>query len=930
MSVEAIVKSLVAMGGALLIIGAGLIFMSGTLAGSAALMVAAVALAVLAPTLAFLGTLKWSTIIKGLGAIALALGTLALVGALVAEPLALLGLALIPLALAFSVAAGGVFLFAKALALLGDSGGKGVTVMIAALTAFVAFLPTLVIQFIKGLLSIVEEVAKLAPKVIMALGVILDTIIAFVIENAPRLALAIGALVDAVVLVMATNAPKLIAAGYKLLNDILNGISQNIVQVTNKVAEIITKFLGALAAKAPQLTAAGANLLIKFLNGITAQIPKIVTTVTNMVVKFINALTQNIGKVTAAGQNLMLKLISSIAAFVPRLVQEGVKIIGNFISGLSQNVNKIVDKGANLVIKLIEGITSNMNKIANKGADAVIKFLHGLAETIRTKGPQLRAAGWDVADALIDGIYAGIAELGEKIVGKLKWLLRLLPQAAKKMLGIASPSKVFHEIGAQTVEGLANGIEDSGMKSRLVTAAGGIANLLPGKFRDILGIHSPSEVMKTIGKEVNQGFAQGLRGSVSDINGAFNDLNTKLREQINTSKQTIASEQDKLNDLLKEKKPDYTAINASKQAIIDETKILNASRSARSSLISGLADEHSRLINLTKKYEDVSKALEDATQALDEAKQKRDEAERSYAEKYAATPDVGPETTVEDYKKNLQDRITATASYAQTLQKLRELGLDDTTYKKLLEQGLEGKAFAEQLLAGGKPAIDGLNAMDTQLQTLAGNMAKTAASNLYQAGVNAAEGLVKGLKARKTSLKHAMEDLADSIVDAIKRKLKIKSPSEEFQEVGYYAVKGFAVGYNKGADEVTQAVVDSGGHAISTAKALFMRMPNFGDYVDKNPVITPVVDTTNLDKTKRVITDLTKIGPLTAAESFAQAEKISQAKEDFERQTGAQAGPTTNITYEQNNYSPDPISNIELYRQTNNQLSKLKGMVGVT
>jgi tape measure domain-containing protein len=91
LGVGELIKSLVGIGGALLVIGAGLIFMEGTLAGAAALAVAAAALAILAPTLAFLGTLKWETIFKGLAAIGLALGTLAVVGALAAGPLGALG-----------------------------------------------------------------------------------------------------------------------------------------------------------------------------------------------------------------------------------------------------------------------------------------------------------------------------------------------------------------------------------------------------------------------------------------------------------------------------------------------------------------------------------------------------------------------------------------------------------------------------------------------------------------------------------------------------------------------------------------------------------------------------------------------------------------------------------------------------------------------
>jgi hypothetical protein len=725
--------------------------------------------------------------------------------------------------------------------------------------------------------------------------------------------MAVGILIDAILSVFVTNTPKIIAAGIKILGDLLSGISQNIEQITTKVAEIITKFLNALAAKAPQLTAAGANLLNKFLQGITTQIPKVVTTVADMVVKFINALSQNINRIVTAGQNLMIKFIAAIALFVPRLVQEGLKMIGSFISGISRNINQVVSKGADLIIKFIQGITSNMNKIANQGADAVIKFLNSLAATIRNKGPQLRAAGWNVASALIDGIWAGIAELGHKVADKLGALVNLLPQKVKKILGIASPSSVFMDIGRQTVAGLAKGLGDSSMHGKVTSAGSTMANLLPTMVRKVLGIHSPSEVMKTI--------------------GAFNDLNSKLKEQIATSKQTIADEQGKINEQLRSDTPDAAAIAESQKVIKDNLAILRATSAARFQLNTNLKAEEQSLVRLNKQYESVNKKLEAAQTALDNLKSQRDDFQKSTQEKFGGTPAIDQQsaTPVQDYTKALRDQITATASYTVTLQKLRAAGLDDTTYRKLLDEGLAGKAFAESLLAGGPAAIKNINDLDKQILSVSTTLAQNATTNLYSAGVKAAEGLVRGLKSRSKALKGTMNDLADDIVREIKKKLKIRSPSEEFQTIGYMSAKGFAVGYQDGSKEITNAVVDSGGHAISTAKALFGRIrDDFLPIKDTNPVITPVVDMTHVDKAKQGIDDLSKLSPLTAAQSFAQAEKISQTKASLERDTGTPTGPTTTITYEQNNYSPDPISNIELYRQTNNQLSRLKSLVGVT
>jgi hypothetical protein len=180
------------MAGALIILAGGLTLMIATLPGSIALMAAAAAFAVLAPTMALLGKMSWETIFKGLGAMALALGTIGVVGLVAAPALAAIGIAMIPAGGRIHPRGHGGQIFAGAMALLSDTGQKGVAVFLTALTGFVALLPTIVINFIKGLVSIVEEVANLAPKIVVALGVVIDTIIAFVIESAPKLAIAAG------------------------------------------------------------------------------------------------------------------------------------------------------------------------------------------------------------------------------------------------------------------------------------------------------------------------------------------------------------------------------------------------------------------------------------------------------------------------------------------------------------------------------------------------------------------------------------------------------------------------------------------------------------------------------------------------------------------------------------------------------------------
>jgi hypothetical protein len=932
LGIAELIKGLIGLGGALVVIGTGLIFMEGTLPGAVALMAAAAALALLAPTLAFLGTLKWSTIFKGLGAIALALGTLALVGALAAEPLAALGLALLPLAGVFVLTAGAVFIFAKALSLLGDSGGKGIAVMITALTAFVAAIPTLVISFVKGLLDIVNQLAALAPKVVVALGVILDTIIQFVTTNAPKLAIAIGVLVDSIIQVMVENAPKLVSAGFKLLNDLLSGVSQNIGQVTTKVADVITKFLNALAAKAPDLVNAGAKTLVAFIQGITTKIPIVVSTVTGMVTQFVNALSRNVGRVISAGENLILNLVGAIAAFVPKMVSKGVDIIVSFLNGIEQAIPRIKSKGLSVARTFLTNLADGLVGMTDIAFKAIIRFLNGIADAIRQNTTPLLDAGANILDALVDGMVQAAGRAGPLIKKAIEGLFGLLPGWAKKILGIHSPSRVFMEIGSFTMQGFIKGVEDHAPQVK--KSAESVANTVPGIFRSILGIHSPSEVMRDIGQQVNRGFAEGLKGSGDDIRNAFRDLNDKLTGAMRDARAAIADNQKQLAEERAKEKPDAAAIAAAEAAIAQNEQILHRTTAAHNTLTGALKANERQLIGLKGRYDEITKSLDAAQQALDQAVQARDQAKQSLTDKFDATPTLpsdDSQTKVQDYVKALQDQIAATKSYTDTLAKLRALGLDDQTYQKLLDEGLAGKEFAEDLLKGGKAAVTGINALDAQLLTAASTLATNASTELYQAGVNAAQGLVNGLKAKQKELADAMDDLAKGIVNAIKRRLKIKSPSQIFVELGKLTMDGLAKGFDDGGDGASAAMSAAAGKLVDTAQSTLGKVPGILDgLVDMDPTITPVLDLSNVERGAKQLGDLTNVTPITAAASYGQAASISAAQSEAASDAASAAGgagPT--FKFEQNNYSPEALSEIEIYRQTKNQFSQLKGLVGV-
>jgi len=459
MSIQTIVKGLAAIGASLVVLGYGLKFMSGTFLGSAALLAAATALAILVPVIGILGTMRWSTIFKGLAAIGGALIVIGAAGTIAAPGLTALGIAMIPLGIGVVAVGAGVYLLAKALVLLGSGGAKGIAVLIASLTAMVAILPKIVIDFIKGLVQIGVAIVDLAPQIVAAMVKILTLLLDVVIKTAPKMAQAFLALIMAGIRVILIALPALLSAGFSMLNALLRGIADNIGMVTTRVGEIIVRFLTALGSQLPRLIPAGLSVLVKLLEGVANGMPRVVAAGATLIAKFLNGVANNIGKVVSAAANLIVKFVNSIAGNLGDVISAGANVIVKFLKGIGNNIGKVTRAAADMIGDFIEAAADAMIRLANRIAKIVVNFLNGLASAIRTNGPELRKAGGNLIDAIVDGGLAAISATGGKIISGIVGIFKGAIRAAKRAIRGKSPSRVFMQIGKDMIDGTVIGID---------------------------------------------------------------------------------------------------------------------------------------------------------------------------------------------------------------------------------------------------------------------------------------------------------------------------------------------------------------------------------------------------------------------------------------------------------------------------------------
>ena len=196
-------------------------------------------------------------------------------------------------------------------------------------------------------------------------------------------------------------------------------------------------------------------------------------------------------------------------------------------------------------------------------------------------------------------------------------------------------------------------------------------------------------------------------------------------------------------------------------------------------------------------------------------------------------------------------------------------------------------------------------------------------SDFYDAGKYLVEGFANGITAYTWYAEARTRAMANAAYEAAMDELDAASPSKLFTTVGTYVPMGFAMGIDKETGEVEDSAASMAKAAIKSTKAAISRVVDAinGD-IDTQPTIRPVLDLSNVESgTNRLNAIFSRQQAISISSGMSQAS-------DAEIQNGGNTSAAGNsYSFTQNNYSPKPLSRLEIYRQTKNQFSAMKGLV---
>jgi tape measure domain-containing protein len=239
-----------------------------------------------------------------------------------------------------------------------------------------------------------------------------------------------------------------------------------------------------------------------------------------------------------------------------------------------------------------------------------------------------------------------------------------------------------------------------------------------------------------------------------------------------------------------------------------------------------------------------------------------------------------------------------------------------------------GRNLPRIVQAGVDLIINFINGLTKAINDNADRMGK-AGGDLAAAIV---KGMIKGLAAGGGEIAKEAKNVAKRALDAAKDFLGIHSPSKAFEEVGEFSDKGLAGGLDKYSHIVGKAAEGVGSNALNT---LASTLSNVSKVVseknfDLQPTITPVLDLSSVKATASKLGSILQATPIDVSTSATIAQNTASSFSSPSDRPGEDTGGSsngTNLSFTQNNYSPKALSEAEIYRQTKNQLSKVKEVV---
>lgn len=431
-------------------------------------------------------------------------------------------------------------------------------------------------------------------------------------------------------------------------------------------------------------------------------------------------------------------------------------VIAGIFSAVMNTIKLVLKLALDAFVGLWRLQWNLIKSVFNSIVNGIIGFFSGAMGNLRSTASSAVSSVKNFFVSGFQSLYSAVRDKVSSVVG----VVREIPgHVSGALSGLAG---TLTGIGRNIIQGLVNGIR--GSLGAVMSAARAIVDQIPGPIKKALGIHSPSRVMAEIGKWITEGLVKGMTGGSKSIEATTKKLHELVTKAFNAKEMTKGA-----SDVLH----DY---------ISRQNKTLLFLAKARENIQERITAANEKLADLKKAKADMASSVADKTNGFGA---------------FMGVLDSGQygDNSANAVIARLKGKLKAITNFRKNLQTLAKRGLGPGIISEIAQAGpAEGGQMAQALLNAGAGQITELNSTYSAIGSQSKSLGKFVSGNYYDAGIEAANSVIAGLKAQDKHLAGVIQSMAKTMKDELDKAMKIISTGKYITFLGRIIGIGFGKG----------------------------------------------------------------------------------------------------------------------------------------
>lgn len=298
--------------------------------------------------------------------------------------------------------------------------------------------------------QLVQSVVTAGENIIPRFGEIMSTLVQTVVQYAPQLGQEI---MDGLSQIDFTQVGQ---TASDLILMLVDGIVQNLPMLASAALKIVMALGQGLIKNGPQILESLGQLLLQLANFIIANVPNILNAAVQFFGMLAQGIAQNAPTIIATIASLLGQLVAQVISWAGQMLANAVSAAANFLGGLMGGLASLPGQVVSFLGGIISDVASWVGEMASNAIDAASQFASNLIDGLASIPDKVTSIGSNIIQGMVNGVTSAAGRLIDSVKGAVDDAIN----AAKNLLGIHSPSRVFRKIGQYTMQGAALGVDD--------------------------------------------------------------------------------------------------------------------------------------------------------------------------------------------------------------------------------------------------------------------------------------------------------------------------------------------------------------------------------------------------------------------------------------------------------------------------------------